>query len=332
MQETGRKTGIRLDPWPAEYESSFQIDEFDQDSAGKVETEVEGIGWSAIEPKVRERPEPIHFVDGVRRVEARIILDDESGRIIRGLFGSAGVGTVRVEQSLAAFEAIRVRRCLVVGAGVSPDDDAIADARSLTVGNAELNFEALPVRENTPAAAVEGLQNFMRNAEARLAEELAVESACVFADGPLHYFTDIKQPVVGVIKRLIEPYLSASQFELVRRLRIGQRTPLFAITKGQHARYSWYLRVGTPRAMDHDVAGVLRLEVRSGIGLERAVELAELSASCIPGFAGDSFRDPRSPQNLLPIESLENELRHRLGDSLAIRRAIEVKLFGMSNQ
>jgi hypothetical protein len=42
---------LRLDPWPAEYESSFQIDEFDQDSAGKVETEVEGIGWSAVEPK-----------------------------------------------------------------------------------------------------------------------------------------------------------------------------------------------------------------------------------------------------------------------------------------
>ncbi len=82
--------------------------------------------------------------------------------------------------------------------------------------------------------------------------------------------------------------------------------------------------------MDHDVAGVLRLEVRSGIGLERAVGLADLSASCIPGFAGDSFRDPRSPQNLLPIGSLENELRHRLGDSLAIRRAIEMKLFALS--
>ncbi len=135
------KTGIRLDPWPAEYESSFQIDEFDQDSAGKVETEVEGIAWHAVEAQPRERPEPIHFVYGVRRVEARIILDDESGRIIRGPFGSAGVGTVRVEQSLAAFEEIRVRRCLVVGAGVSPEDNAIADARSLTVGSAELNFE-----------------------------------------------------------------------------------------------------------------------------------------------------------------------------------------------
>ena len=49
----------------------------------------------------RERPALIHFVDGVRRVEARIIVDDNSGRIIRGLFGSAAVGAVRVEQNQA---------------------------------------------------------------------------------------------------------------------------------------------------------------------------------------------------------------------------------------
>jgi uncharacterized protein len=327
-----RHTRLRLDPWPAEYESSFQVDEFEPESEGKVETDVEGIGWRLVEPQRRVRPEPLHFVDGVRRVEARIILDDESGRVIRGLFGSVGVGTVRIEESLATFQEIRIRRCIVVGAGVPLDDKVIAEARSLKIGNADLVFEPVAVPENTPAAAVAGLQNCMRDAEARLAEELSTESACVFADGPLTYFSGIKQPAVGVIKRLIEPYLPVSQFELVRQLRTGQRTPLFVITKAKYDRYSWYLRVGMPRAMDHDVAGVLRLEVRSGIGLERAVEIADLSASCLPGFAGDSFRDPRSPQNLLPIGSLENELRHRLGDSLAIRRAIEVKLFGMSNQ
>ena len=321
---------LRLDPWPAEYESSFQIGEFEPEPDAKVETDVEGVGWRVVEPEPRTRPEPIHFVDGVRRVEARIILDDESGRIIRGLFGSAAVGAVRVEQTRAAFQEVRLRRCLVVGAGVPLDDTAIAEANTLKVGNAELLFEPFAVTDNTPAGAVEGLQNCMRDAEARLAEELSAESRCVFADGPLTYFLDIRQPVIGVIKRLVEPYLSASQFELVRQLRVGQRTPLFAITRGKHARYSWYLRIGTPRAMDHDVAGVLRLEVRSGIGLAKAVELADLSASCLPDFAGDSFRDPRAPQNLLPIGSLESELRHRLGDPLAIRRAIEGRLFQMS--
>jgi hypothetical protein len=323
---------LRLDPWPAEYQSSFQIDEFEPDSAGKVETDVEGVGWGAVEPQRRARPEPLHFVDGVRRVEARIIVDDESGRIIRGLFGSVGVGSVRVERNAATFREIRVQRHIVVGAGVPLDGDVITEVSAVQVGNARMTFQPVSVPDNSPAAAVAGLQNCMRDAEARLAEELSAESACVFADGPLTYFSGIKQPAVGVIKRLVEPYLSASQFELVRQLRIGQRTPLFVITKAKYDRYSWYLRVGAPRPMDHDVAGVLRLEVRSGIGLERAVEIARLSASCLPGFAGESFRDPRSPQNLLPIGSLENELRHRLGDPVSIRRAIETKLFGMTNQ
>jgi hypothetical protein len=171
----------------------------------------------------------------------------------------------------------------------------------------------------------------MRTEEASLGETLASKADCVFADGPLTYYSGVMQTTVGVIKRLVEPYLSASQFELVRRLQTGQRTPLFVITQGKYDRYSWYLRVAKPRIMDHDVAGVLRLEVRSGAGLEKAKQLADLSAACIPSFAGEAFRDPRSPQNLLPTGALENELRHRLGDPLTIRRAIEARLFEMSH-
>lgn len=326
------KSVLRLDPWPAEYESSFQIDEFEQESGGKVDASIEAIGWHAVKPEKQSRQQPIHFVDGVRRVEARVILDNESGQIIRGLFGSVGVGGVRIAESMATFEAIGVKRYIVVGAGAPLDDKLMSEVRSLKIGNAGLIFDFVAVADNTPAAPVAGLQNSMRTAEASLAEELAKESACVFADGPLTYFSALNQPTIGVIKRLVEPYLSATQFELVRVLQIGERTPLFVITKGTYDRYSWYLRAGTPRMMDHDVAGVLRLEVRSGIGLERAIKLADQSANWIPGFAGESFRDPRSPQNLLPIGSLENELRHRLGDALLIRRSIEEKLFRMSNQ
>ncbi|MCI0413965.1 hypothetical protein L0222_14355, partial [bacterium] len=258
---------LRLDPWPAEYESSFQIDEFEEEPDGKVDTGVEEIGWSAVEPKPWVWPEPIHFVDGVRRVEARVILDDESGRIIRGLFGSVAVGTVRVARSRAEFQQIKIKRYLVFGDGASLDTESIAEARSLKMGNAVLTFEPFAVPESGPVAPTMGLQNLMRTEEAEMAQSLAAESACVFADGPLTYFSALNQPTIGLIKRLIQPYLSAAQFELVRQLQTGQRTPLFVITKGKYDRYSWYLRVGTPRVMDHDVAGVLRLEVRSGIGL-----------------------------------------------------------------
>jgi hypothetical protein len=314
---------IRLDPWPAEYESSFQIDEFEEEIA-QVDADVEGVAWQAIEPSRQVRPETLYFVDGVRRVEARIMVDDSSGRIIRGLFGSAAVGAVRVQNNVASFEQIRVKRLLVAGGGT------LLDPESFKVGNAILSFEALAVPENVPTAPMAGLQNLMRAEEANLAEELASESACVFADGPLTYLSGVMQTTVGVIKRLVQPYLSASQFQLVRLLRARQRTPLFVITKGKYDRYSWYVRVAEPRVMDHDVAGILRLEVRSGAGLERAKEMADLSASWIPSFAGEAFRDPRSPQNLLPVGALENELRHRLGDPFTIRRAIETRLFQLN--
>jgi hypothetical protein len=314
---------LTLDPWPAEYESSFEIDDFDEDDA-KVDTDVEGVAWQAIEPPKQERPGVLYFIDGVRRVEARVILDDGSGRIIRGLFGSAAVGAVRVESKMASFEEIRVKRLIVAGTGILPE------AELLTVGNTQLPFEPISVADTTPLGPIGGLQNLMRTEEATLGEALASKADCVFAVGPLTYFSGVMQTTVGVIKRLIEPYLSALQFELVRRLGTGQRTPLFVITRPKYDRYSWYLRVGQPRVMDHDVAGVLRLEVRSGAGIERARELADLSASCIPSFVGETFRDPRAPQNLLPIGALENKLRHRLGDSLTIRRAIEARLFEVS--
>ena len=55
--------------WPAEYESSSQFDEFEQDSAGKVETEVEGTGWP-FEP--RPHPAPLS------RFEVDVVIEFES--------------------------------------------------------------------------------------------------------------------------------------------------------------------------------------------------------------------------------------------------------------
>jgi uncharacterized protein len=315
---------LTLDPWPTEYESAFQIEGFDEDDhEAKIDADVEGA-WEPVARRPLAKPDNLYFIDGVRRIEARVIVNDGSGKIIRGLFGSAAVGAVSVKGTRCSFENIGVTRLLVVGSGFRPQSER------LTVGNTSLLFEPLPVPDQSPVGPITGLQNSMRSREAILGEEIAGNADCVFADGPLTYFSTLMQTTVGVIKRLIEPYLNATQFDLVRRLQAGQRTPLFVITKEKYTRYSWYLRVSQPRAMDHDLTGVLRLEVRSGAGVEKAKQLADLSASCIPTFAGESFRDPRAPQNLLPIGALESELRHYLGDALTIRRAIETRLFEMS--
>jgi hypothetical protein len=46
----------------------------------------------------------------------------------------------------------------------------------------------------------------------------------------------------------------------------------------------------------------------------------------LPRFASQPQHDPRAPQNLLPIGGLERRLRHEMGDSAFIRRAIEDQL------
>ena len=315
---------LRLDPWPGDYEGAFQIEEFEEPSPDQIDTTVESREWTAVKPDAMQRPEPLFFVDGVRRIEARVIADD-SGRLIHGLFASFAAGCVETSRSKATFEDIRVRRYIVMGGGVSTNTEIVK------VGNMDLYFGPYSVLDATPTGPILGLQNLMRIEEASIAEDHADAGACVFADGPLTYLTTMNKKTVGIIKRLFLSYISASHFALVKKLKVGERTPLFAILDGKYDRYSWYMRIANRRAMDHDVAGVLRLEVRVGVGLQTAADLANLSASCLPAFAADSTRDPRAPQNLLPVGALEQELRHRMGDSFAVRRGIENTLFEQSN-
>ncbi|MGH9822389.1 MAG: hypothetical protein ACREDR_03950 [Blastocatellia bacterium] len=85
-----------MDPWPAEYESLIQIEDTEEDgAAAAADTSVEDAPWRAVGSSLKQRPDTIYFVDGVTRVEARI-LDGGSGRLIRGPFGSVGVGSVKV--------------------------------------------------------------------------------------------------------------------------------------------------------------------------------------------------------------------------------------------
>jgi hypothetical protein len=67
--------------------------------------------------------------------------------------------------------------------------------------------------------------------------------------------------------------------------------------------------------------------VRAALGVRQAAELANFAAVRLPEFASTAVRDPRAPQNLVPVGALEEQLRHRLGDALTIRRAIERRIF-----
>ena len=144
----------------------------------------------------------------------------------------------------------------------------------------------------------------------------------VIADGPLNFESTGRGLAVGLIKRITQLYLPSALVPVVAGLPPGTRTPLFAIRK-KLPRYAWFLRLAPVRPAEADFHGLVRLEVHESLGKEKAQALADLTTGLLPRFAPPRARDPRSPQNLLPISALEGRLRRELGDPLLLRRWIE---------
>ena len=309
---------LRLDPWAAEYEGSIQI--LDGGDPAAVDACVEQAAWVAIRPPPAPPPPRMAFVDGVRRIEHRLLVGDGE-RTVFGLLGSFGTGAVVVEGA-ARVTGERIGRVAVTAGGLVIDPFVAA----VGAGSGPLRFEPRSEPENTPVAPVDGLQQAMRQSEAGLAERLSAEIDVVFQDGPLSFVTPTAPgSVVGFVKRLLRNYLEPAAHALLPRLGVGERTPLFLI-EGRQPRYSWYQRIAFGRPIESALAGVVRLETPAARGVAEACRLADLAAREIPRFASDAARDPRAPQNLLPIGGLESRLKHLLGDPAVVRRAIESQL------
>lgn len=310
---------LRLDPWSADYESALQLPAAEEPEA-RVDVTVECARWAALRP-APATPGRLRFVDGVRRVDQRLLLEEPGGPYF-GLLGSLAVGLVEADGDRAGLTEARVQRHICVGGGrLLPAFEA-----PLRSGRQALAFEPLAVPENTPQAPVEGLQAEMRREEARLATELARDGDPVILDGPLGFVVDAAAPIVGFVKRLLRSYLGPGEAALLPELEVGQRTPLFLLSGNRHARYSWYQRVGRGRSIDARLHGVVRLEADAGLGLDATRAVADRLAADLPRFASDARHDPRAPQNLFPVGGLEARLRHLLGDPLLVRRAIEARV------
>ncbi|MGH2636959.1 MAG: nuclease, partial [Actinomycetota bacterium] len=156
------------------------------------------------------------------------------------------------------------------------------------------------------------------------------ETGClVLSDGRLGFLDATASPVVGVVKRFVRAYLDPQHDGLLPLLGPGERTPLFGlIYEGQPLeRFAWYTRLVPTRPVWHDHAGLVRCEVRAGVGLDEARALADHVSGLLPRFAGRPT-DPRYPQNLAPVGGLEARLQHRMGHRGLIRRAITAWLTG----
>ena len=305
---------LRADPWAPDHGMGFEA--VTDEIAPRVDAGVETSDWSRPRPPGGVEGCPLHFVDGVRRVELRLVAQQD-GRRAPGLFGSCAVGAVRCDGG-ATFADVAIQRFVILGGGLR------SEAVEVRAPNGTLRFEPVTEPGDDPEVPLVGLQQRMRKAEAGVAARVAAEEGeLVLVDGPLMFSDPTESPVVGVVKRFVRAYLEPEHDALLPQLGPGERTPLFGLGRadGPLDRFAWYARLVPSRPHWHDHAGVVRCELRSDLGLERATEIADRVTSILPRFAGRPS-DPRYPQNLSVVGRLEEWLRHRLGHAAIVRRSL----------
>ena len=292
---------LYVEGWSPEYGHPTEPDAGLAPDEEKVDESVEVAGpWEPL-PGADDAVPVVAFVDGVRRVDARLTIDDPEGPV-PGICGSFAVGSVLWDRTLprADVRDVVVDRVAVFTHGKGAD---------IPPAGPQLVYRTEAVPDTDPASLVRHFHDGMRRAEAALAEELARGGFFVVADGPINDLSAV--PKVGFIKSHRAPYLSETRMPVIGRLRAGERTPLFTI--GQYRRYSWYLRLADLPG-GHSWTGVVRCEASAAHPLEEAQRLADRTAAILPAVASETHIDPRAPQNLVPIGALERELRRRLGD------------------
>jgi hypothetical protein len=261
-------------------------------------------------------PQTVLFLDGVRRIDARVWVHGADPQPAPGIAASYAAGLVSCNGS-ARITDVAVERGLFTAA---PDATDLVSRHGL-----------YPARR----AAGPGLDQLSLALQQRLADaevQLAMlfrkdnpdASDLLFVDGPLRGRTHLDR-TVGYIKTHHTSYLPAAQAATVAGLAPGQRTPAFGMGTSWR-RSSWYLRLpGTPGA---PWSGVVRLECSADLPVPEVRQLADLSARLLPPLASAPHKDPRAPQNLVPIGGLERELRRRLGDQRLLYRSLRAAAAG----
>ncbi|MGZ4115357.1 MAG: hypothetical protein ACXVQT_09810, partial [Actinomycetota bacterium] len=107
-----------VEGWAPEYGAPFDPDEQLAPAEGTIDPTVELTSWEPLEG-VDDGCDDVAFVDGVRRVDARLLLDDATMGPIPGICGTFAVGATRWHRGERWSEvtAVRVERWAVLAGG-----------------------------------------------------------------------------------------------------------------------------------------------------------------------------------------------------------------------
>jgi hypothetical protein len=317
---------IWIDGWDPAYGASADADELTESSAATdLDVECRADSWRAVDPDPGiPRPATMLFVDGVRRIDARVWIGEPNGdgtaatAAAGGMCASYAAGVMCCCQAGAHLLAVDVRRGVFTPSSHADDVVTEAGVYRLTVtprraGVADTQTQSLGLQTRLAEVEVDAATR----ARGSLGEAAGDDDLLVI-DGPLRGRAHLPRSI-GFIKTHRTEYLPAPQHALVAGLRAGQRTPVFRMGTSW-PRYSWYLRL--PCAPGAPWAGIVRVECSADLARADAVGLANISQATLGRFASTEYKDARAPQNLYPIAGLERELRRRLGHPGLLYRAL----------
>lgn len=313
---------LAVDAWAPGFAPSMPGGGELQAAGGPVDVgrEVPAADWAPRRPDDGVAPATdVRFVDGVRRIDARVWVteggDGEPPRTRPAVAVSYGAGTVRCDGH-ATVEDCEIRRELFGPAGMP--------ALGLAGGCAYVPVAVPGTDDDALVAAVQARMGQLEVAMAGRADPAQL----TVVDGPLSGRQNVPG-AVGYVKTHHTAYLPPVVEGVVAALAPGERTPVF-VTQTSWSRYSWYLRL--PHGTGHPWAGVVRLEAAADLTMPQVTALADRTAATLPRFASQPHRDPRAPQNLLPIAGLERALKRRLGDAGLMERRLRLAAADLSSR
>jgi hypothetical protein len=310
-----------VDAWDPSYGSSFEGggdgDGPSSASSAQVNADVEvpAAQWAPIDVPAGVRcPDVVLLVDGVRRNDAGLWTAEDDGQSYAGLAASYAAGVVRCDLRRGVAELAGAR----VGRGLFTASPSAEDVQAGSV-RYEIHRVSGTGEASKLPAAVQGPLTALEIEVSAAARDHGSDGAdLLVVDGPLRNRRQLPR-TIGYVKTQQKQYLPPSLTPVVTSLRPGQCTPVFELGTVWGG-WSWYLRL--PGATGAPWAGIVRLECSPDLTPDQAIELAALSSATLPRFASSAYKDPRAPQNLVPIAGLERRLRGLLGDARVLHRAL----------
>lgn len=271
---------------------------------------VEGSHWDVKAGLADSLRPPLAFVDGVRNIEAYLHpttagqpapeSERESGLAVTL---AAGAVLPKSPHDPRLTYSHFVIEKLLIGRGLRSE---------LASGPSGLEWGMLDSGEEEPQ--MRALKR-LREIESEVAAQLAATGIVVICDGPLQAnhlsYQSLAAQLVGYVKTQSQSIVNGPGPELLSRLLPRMRTSVFR----WQGRYACFLRLGNPSSQPSSGwRGVIRLECSDAVAAPKAIQLLSTVATHLPDFGSEPHYEPRAPQNLQPIISLERELRKRLGD------------------